>query len=89
MLKWSGSAGRAIEIEVETRSLEEVRELLACIEGDAGGAVTRVMLDNMTPPDASKPGAPQDAGTCNVLALPVLSHPHPSLTIACTVCCVC
>ena len=45
-----------VPIEVETRTLEELGQLLALMRGDAGMRVDRVMLDNMTRLDASKPG---------------------------------
>jgi len=51
------AASRRVEIEVETRTLEEVREAVACLDEDAEGLVTRVMLDNMVARDAALPGA--------------------------------
>eukprot|EP00892_Ulva_mutabilis_P009577 jgi/Ulvmu1/6992/UM033_0050.1 len=46
-----------IEIEVETRTLDEVREVIACIDADTEGLVSRVMLDNMAAKDASCEGS--------------------------------
>ena len=45
-----------VPIEVETRTLEELKQLLALLKDDASIRVDRVMLDNMTRLDASKPG---------------------------------
>ena len=45
-----------VPIEVETRTLQELAQLLALLRGDAGIRVDRVMLDNMARLDASKPG---------------------------------
>ena len=46
-------------IEVETRDLGEVREVLALVDDDdAGVRVDRIMLDNMARRDPSAPGAP-------------------------------
>jgi nicotinate-nucleotide pyrophosphorylase (carboxylating) len=59
---------RRIEIEVETRTLEEVQELLACLDAGRGKGVTRVMLDNMARRDASCSGACQavsDRSSCS------------------------
>jgi nicotinate-nucleotide pyrophosphorylase (carboxylating) len=38
---------KRIEIEVETRTMEEVAEVSRCLDEDSEGLVTRVMLDNM------------------------------------------
>lgn len=45
-------------LEVETRLLEEVEELMALVEGGGAPSVTRIMLDNMAKADTSRPGAP-------------------------------
>ena len=45
-----------IPIEVETRTLEEVQEVLQCLEKDKHSLVKRLMLDNMARLDASAPG---------------------------------
>lgn len=50
--------GLRVPVEVETRDLGEVREVLALLGGDAGVRVDRIMLDNMARRDASAPGAP-------------------------------
>lgn len=42
-LKFLGEQGLSLKIEVETRSLQEVEEVLAV------GGINRIMLDNMTP----------------------------------------
>lgn len=48
-----------VPIEVETRDLGEVREVLALLgDGGAGVRVDRIMLDNMARRDPSAPGAP-------------------------------
>lgn len=47
-----------LPIEVETRTLEEVADLVACLSVDKAGYVTRVMLDNMAVRDESADGAP-------------------------------
>jgi len=41
-LEQKGSAAKGIQVEVEARTLDEVRDVLAC-----GGQVQRVLLDNM------------------------------------------
>ena len=49
-----------VPIEVETRDLGEVREVLALLDNnDAGVRVDRIMLDNMARRDPSAPGAPE------------------------------
>lgn len=45
-----------IPIEVETRTLEEVQEVLHFLESDKHSLVKRLMLDNMTKLDSSAPG---------------------------------
>lgn len=45
-----------IPIEVETRTLDEVREVLQFLETDKHSLVKRLMLDNMTKLDSSAPG---------------------------------
>ena len=45
-----------IPIEVETRTLEEVQEVLRLLQTDKQCMVTRVMLDNMTKQDPAAPG---------------------------------
>jgi len=45
-----------IPIEVETRTLEEVKEVLHFLESDKHSLVKRLMLDNMTKLDPSAPG---------------------------------
>ena len=59
-------------IEVETRDLGEVREVLALLgDGGAGVRVDRVMLDNMARRDLSAPGAPaRGLGACRKPKLP-------------------
>ena len=44
-------------IEVETRTLEEVKQVLDLLQREPGMRVDRIMLDNMTRLDAAKPGA--------------------------------
>ena len=51
--------GLRVPIEVETRDLGEVREVLALLDGGAGVRVDRIMLDNMARRDPSAPGAPR------------------------------
>jgi hypothetical protein len=54
---YSQEHGLDVPIEVETRSLEEVRQAKAlCLERPRV-RIDRVMLDNMARRDASKPGA--------------------------------
>ena len=48
-------------IEVETRTLEEVQEVLSLMDHQQHEGVARLMLDNMTRLDSSKPGV-QDHG---------------------------
>ncbi len=45
-----------IPIEVETQTLEEVKEVLHFLESDKHSLVKRLMLDNMTKLDSSAPG---------------------------------
>lgn len=45
-----------LPVELETRTLEEVHEALACLAEVPGCCVTRIMLDNMTTKDESAPG---------------------------------
>jgi len=45
-----------IPIEVETRTLKEVQEVLDLTRADASLRVDRIMLDNMTRLDPSQPG---------------------------------
>ncbi|KAK9827405.1 hypothetical protein WJX81_008609 [Elliptochloris bilobata] len=45
-----------VPIEVETRDLDEVREVLDIMDGDAGVRVDRIMLDNMARRDPSASG---------------------------------
>ena len=45
-----------IPIEVETRTLDEVKEVLQFLETDKHSLVKRLMLDNMTKLDSSAPG---------------------------------
>jgi hypothetical protein len=49
--------GLAVPIEVETRDLGEVREVLALLAADGAVRVDRIMLDNMARLDAGQPGA--------------------------------
>lgn len=43
-------------VEVETRTLEEVDEIIEIISSGRSKVVTRIMLDNMAKSDSSKPG---------------------------------
>lgn len=43
-------------VQCETRTLEEVDEVLAYLGGHQGTRLRRVMLDNMTKRDSSAPG---------------------------------
>lgn len=45
-----------IPIEVETRTLDEVKEVLQFLETDKHSLVKRLMLDNMAKPDSSAQG---------------------------------
>lgn len=45
-----------VPIEVETRTLKEVQEVLDLLESDPDCGVTRIMLDNMTRLDPTLPG---------------------------------
>ena len=45
-------------IEVETRTLDEVHELMDMVKQGEAPGVTRIMLDNMAVSDPSKPGRP-------------------------------
>lgn len=45
-----------IPIEVETRTLDEVKEVLQFLQTDKHSLVKRLMLDNMTRLDPSAPG---------------------------------
>ena len=45
-----------IPIEVETRTLDEVREVLNFLQTDKHTLVKRLMLDNMTKLDPNAPG---------------------------------
>ena len=46
----------SVPIEVETRTLEEVQEVLSLMDHQQHDGVARLMLDNMTRLDSSKPG---------------------------------
>lgn len=46
----------SVPIEVETRTLEEVQEVLSLMDHQQHEGVARLMLDNMTRLDSSKPG---------------------------------
>ena len=48
--------GIQVPVEVEVRTLEEVKEVLEVIEAGQGSCITRIMLDNMALSDPSKPG---------------------------------
>ena len=56
-----------IPIEVETRTLDEVREVLQFLATDKHSLVKRLMLDNMTKLDSSAPGIlrPVHADLCH------------------------
>ena len=54
---YAAAQERTIAIEVETRTEDEVQELLACLDAGGGKGVTRVMLDNMAVRDAACAGA--------------------------------
>lgn len=45
-----------VPVEVETRTLEEVKELLQLVQDGKAKHVTRIMLDNMTSRDPERPG---------------------------------
>lgn len=47
--------GIARPVEVETRTLAELREVVEILDSDPSSMITRVMLDNMTKKDASAP----------------------------------
>lgn len=69
------SQARRIEIEVETRTLEEVREVIQCIDADQEGLVSRVMLDNMASRDPACEGAPVDGfAPCVRIWISLLGH---------------
>ncbi len=53
---WVRRKHKNIPIEVETRTLEEVKEVLQFLESDKHSLVKRLMLDNMTKLDSSAPG---------------------------------
>lgn len=48
--------GMDVPMEVETRSLEEVRELMHLVDGGKAAKVTRIMLDNMAQLNPACPG---------------------------------
>jgi hypothetical protein len=50
--------GLDLPMEVETRSLEEVEEVVRLLEAGKASKVTRIMLDNMAHVDPSLPGSP-------------------------------
>ena len=54
--EYTAAHGLRVPIEVETRTLGEVQQVLALLRQDPGIRVDRIMLDNMTRLDASKPG---------------------------------
>ena len=43
-------------MEVETRTLDELKEVLAILDSSPASGITRIMLDNMTRRDAAAPG---------------------------------
>ena len=51
-----------VPIEVETRTLEEVQEVLSLMDHQQHEGVARLMLDNMTRLDSSKPGVTRSWG---------------------------
>lgn len=53
---------KKIPIEVETRTLEEVKEVLQFLESDKNTLVKRLMLDNMTKLDSNAPGKSSNRG---------------------------
>eukprot|EP00891_Asterochloris_glomerata_P008802 jgi/Astpho2/8802/Aster-05445 len=57
----------SVPIEVETRTLEEVQEVLSLMDHQQHEGVARLMLDNMTRLDSSKPGQQGGAywGVCD------------------------
>lgn len=65
-------------LEVETRTLEELRQVLALLDavaagsGSTGSMITRIMLDNMTRRD---PGAPGKRAAPNTMPSGALSQP--------------
>lgn len=76
--------GLTVPIEVEVRSLEEVREMAEALDADRAASsaeaealpVTRVMLDNMARLSPDHPG------------LPLPSLPFPALALCITKTCV-
>ena len=55
-----------IPIEVETRTLDEVKEVLQFLESDKHSLVKRLMLDNMVKRDSSAPGKEHAVLSCFV-----------------------
>ena len=83
------SRGLNIPFEVETRSLEEVTELVDLYDRGQASRVTRVMLDNMAFPDPSHPGKrnspcryPDYMHGNSRAAFTSLPAPHPGLTLS-------
>lgn len=62
-----------IPIEVETRTLQEVNEVLDFLKTDKNTLVTRLMLDNMTKLDSSTQGDSRSTSACNA-ACSLLLH---------------
>ena len=55
-----------IPVEVETRTIEEVREAIGLLQQAGRPArINRIMLDNMARPDASAPGDVPRASVCH------------------------
>lgn len=62
---------KSVPVEIETRSLEEVRELIDLYDSGKAEKVTRIMLDNMAHLD------PLQAGKCfsaHLLLFPTLLY---------------
>lgn len=61
-----------IPIEVETRTLDEVKEVLNFLQTDKHTLVKRLMLDNMTKLDSNAPGEP--SSICAIRIQPVAAQ---------------
>eukprot|EP00271_Cylindrocystis_brebissonii_P007001 TRINITY_DN2003_c0_g1_i3.p2 TRINITY_DN2003_c0_g1~~TRINITY_DN2003_c0_g1_i3.p2 ORF type:complete len:220 (-),score=54.82 TRINITY_DN2003_c0_g1_i3:551-1210(-) len=68
--------GMDIGMEVETRTLEEVKEVLGCLRGEKGqrGRVTRLMLDNMVAPRKPSPGEAQGGASQPLLDVSMMEE---------------
>lgn len=57
----------SVPVEVETRTLDEVREVVGLLDARPPARIQRVMLDNMAKPDAACEGELLSTFPCHLL----------------------